>query len=236
MKNKTVLLLSSLLVLIVLFFFVSILSGLKKTTNIPNPLPTPTPVGSSEQFNKTPLKVLQTNPTNGALGVSINQPIIVTFNNPVATNSVVFSIFPEVNYTLSSRLDDIIVTPVSAYQESTQYTYGLSNLDGTQLLKATFSVGPSVSPTIPLTGRYPNLDTVSDSAQRQTYPDIFLAGYVPYQTNSFSVSSDFSSSPSGHYVFTVSQQTNSGKQDFLLWLKQLGLTQDQINRIEITYQ
>ncbi|HXS14735.1 MAG TPA: Ig-like domain-containing protein [Candidatus Saccharimonadales bacterium] len=220
-----------------IFLGILLLAGSKRSQDVSLPsFTTPTPIDEPGGYIKTPLKLLETSPVNGSVGVEINQPIIFTFNQSVATESVSFAILPEIGYTISSRLYSLIITPTTPYDANIIYTYSLFTQDGQSLTTGTFSAGLSPNPVKPLTGRYPNLDTVSEADQRQQFPDLFLASYVPFSTSSFSVADSFSASPSGHYEFTVTQITKTAKEDFLLWIKQLGLTQTQIDRLQIYYQ
>ena len=199
------------------------------------PVATPTPVVFSPSLGAAPRRLLSVFPPSGTNGVATDQNIIFTFNQPVATTSVSFSLFPDVPVLLFSRFNMVIASPEASYQTGVIYQYSLLDLQGNKLATASFSAGLAPNPILPLVGRYPNLDAVSNTSQRQDYPDVFLAGYVPYQESDFSVSSQFSASPSGHYVFSVTETSSQGKSSFLSWLHGLGLTDEQIARIEITY-
>src|SRR5579872_5313347 len=235
--KKLILLISAAVLLLILLSLASVFLG--KSRSIINivSFPTPPPVGLAfTQPTATPLKLISLSPTDGTTGVNESQEIIATFNQPITTESARFSLFPDVAFTTSSRLDSLILQPTTPYEDGIVYKYSVFQADGTLLASATFSAGLVENPVVPLTGRYPNLDTVADTSQRDNFPDVFLAGYVPYQNSAFSVTSDFSSSPSGHYEFFVSPNTQNAKNSFVEWLKTLGLTSEQIGRISITYQ
>lgn len=224
---------------VIIFLLVAtLILGLQRQTSLlPTifPVATPTPVVFSPSPGAAPRRLLSVFPPNGTNGVATDQNIIFTFNQPVATTSVSFSLFPDTPVMLFSRFNMIIASPEAAYQTGVIYQYSLLDLQGNKLTTASFSAGVIPNPILPLVGRYPNLDTISDTSQRQSYPDVFLAGYVPYQENDFSVSSQFSASPSGHYVFSVTETSPQSKNGFLSWLHGLGLTDEQITRIEIHY-
>lgn len=248
MNKKILIILLSLGLLVLFSFIISFLAGYKSENIIPfASFPTPTPVsapgfsrntpgGTTDTTNASRLKIVGINPENGAKQVPLTQPIIITFAQPVATESVSFTLFPEVDYVISSRLNSLIITPTSTYYPNVIYSFTLATLSGDTLTSGSFSSGDSQTPTQPLSEDYPYTDKLADAEQRQKFPDVFLAGYIPYDGTSFSVNDDFSSSPSGHYIFHVFQDAKSAKNDFLTWLKKLGMTQDQINRLEVTYQ
>lgn len=243
--NKPILIAGiSITILFSFFVIIILLAGYKNSVVTPLvTFPTPTPVtapvfpgGPTTTTNSTTkVKLVSSNPPNGG-HISPTQPLIFTFNQPVATESVSFSLFPEVDYTLSSRLNSLLVTPVTPYYQDIIYSYTISTLDGDIITSGTFSSGTSPSPVQPLRGDYPNTDSLADADQRQNFPDIYLAEFVPYDGNTFAVSDDFSASPSGHYVFTVTQRVSGAKNDFLSWLKKINMTQDQINKLEVSYQ
>lgn len=231
--NKKLLLFFFLFLFICVFLFYSLTSTQKNSLPPNISLPTPTPVGQPGIHTTLPIRLIESSPVDGATGVDSNQNIILTFNQPVASESVQFFIFPETPVTITSQNNSLTILPTQPYENNITYTYSLFAKNGAQIVAATFSTGNS--PILPLTGRYPNLDTVANSAQRQNYPDVFLAGYTPYQNNLFSITSDFPLL-GDHYVFTVSPNTPTAKQGLISWLKLLGLTQDQINTLEIHYK
>lgn len=236
MKKIIIIFFSSLFFLFAVLLLTRFFLGTKTTSVFPPAFPTPTPVVPGQtQITPSGLQLVSLSPENGAKGVDPNAQIVATFNRTVSTNSARFSFFPNIDYALVAQNNSLVITPTAPYERGIVYTYSVINTDGTIFATATFSAGANTSPIIPLTGRYPDLDTVSDNAQKENYPDVFLAGYTPYQTGYFSVSSEFSSSPSGHFVFFVNPHTNTAKQAFLSWLGQLGLTQDQIKRLEVVY-
>jgi len=74
--------------------------------------------------------------------------------------------------------------------------------------------------------------------QLQNSPDVFLSNQTPYSTKSFSVTSDFKTQPTGHFYFIVTLKSKDSAQDkisFLNWLKSLGLSDNQINALDVTY-
>ncbi len=234
----------STLLLFCFFLLVFFLASIKeKNVHPPIESPTPTPVKSSQfllngpsSTQQRPVKLLYFSPADGARNVSSQQEIVITFDQPVATESVSFSIFPELDVRISSRLNSIIIIPNTPYQPNIIYTYSLFTPDNTKIISASFSSGNSQTPINPLKGDYKNTDSLGDSAQRENYPDVYLASFTPYDGTSFFVNNEFESSPSGHYIFVMTQKLQTGKSDFFDWLKKLGLTQSQIDRITVTYQ
>lgn len=75
--------------------------------------------------------------------------------------------------------------------------------------------------------------------QQKTEPDLFLSNNLPYQTHDFDASAAFTSSPTDHFYFTVVTKNGNpdgAKQKFLTWVQSLGLTQEQINKLDIRYE
>ncbi|MCL5439143.1 MAG: hypothetical protein M1268_04105 [Patescibacteria group bacterium] len=82
--------------------------------------------------------------------------------------------------------------------------------------------------------------TEEENFQRKNHPDVFLSNKTPYSTANFSiVNPGFKSLPNGHYYFTITLMgTNKelSKTEFINWLLSLGLTNNQIQNLDITYQ
>lgn len=101
----------------------------------------------------------------------------------------------------------------------------------------------SVIPSFPVTTPTPlppaNQDHAADLNNQYNMtnqPDIFLSNKTPYDTTDFSVTSDFASSPTQHFFFTVTAKNAHAQQAFLTWLHSLGLTDGQIQILDVRYQ
>lgn len=74
--------------------------------------------------------------------------------------------------------------------------------------------------------------------QKQNHPDVYLSNMTPYESDSFNIYSDFKTEPSGHFYFLVylnKNDVNSARNQFIAWIKKSGLTEAQIQGLDIQY-
>ena len=78
---------------------------------------------------------------------------------------------------------------------------------------------------------------------RTQKPDLFLAHFVPYDKprveEKFLAERDFKTEPTNHYFFIVTLRGDNkieSLQDFHRWLTSLGLSETQINQLDIVYK
>lgn len=234
MKTKIIIILSIVGVVLVSLLLVAILGSVKKPVVV-EVVPSPTPV---PEFIQSPFKVTNSNISDTSQHVPVNQPITFSFNQAVTTNSIHFFSFPQITATVTTSGNQFIVTPTTPLENNLIYTYTITDSQtGEVLKKGTLNTGGSDA-TLPLSGRYQNLDTVAEKDLLQTNPDIFLSNQTPYRQSSFSITSVFTQDPTSHYYFSVTlvgDQTQA-KQNFLSWLNSLGFSDTQISSLDIRYK
>lgn len=201
------------------------------------------PVGPGTTPTNTPiptqaLSVVSTTPADGAKNIILNQQITIIFNRVFTQDEISFSIAPPISTSQQIKNNQLLVTPQQNFQQGTLYTYALKYASETTLPK-TYSfttVGPT-QPYLPDT-RPSGAAEQNNAFLIQNHPDVFLSNQTPYSASNFSVSSDFTQTPTGHFHFTVSLIGNSqdAKNAFIQWALSLGLTNEQIQQLDITYQ
>lgn len=213
-----------LLLLISSFFFSSGKSSVNNVT-------TPTPITTNQNTN--PLSILTTDPLNNQTNVPINQIITITFNKNVLSGNITFTIQPSAQYVGNIVNNQYVVNLTSNLLPNTQYTYTI-HVHDRNLGVYTFTTAGSQSGITNDNAA----QTIKDWS-RTNKPDMFLYNQTPYSTSDFSVSKDISQTAPYNAFFTVSllgTDKNSGKQAFLQWLTSLGLTDQQIQNLDIRYQ
>lgn len=86
--------------------------------------------------------------------------------------------------------------------------------------------------------RMSDIDKYAQNFNKTNYPDVFLANLSPYETSSFKMTVTFVSYPTGHYRINVEAKVTEeekAKQDFLTWVKNQGLTDQQVSSLDIVY-
>jgi hypothetical protein len=231
---KKVLFIFLAFIIIIFSFFVFFIET-KKTSVTPSPISTPTPLTLPINTNKTGLSIVSTLPANNATNINANQPIIITFNRTVSSSDFSFALAPNLPYTSSFQGNQFIVTPTNSFDTGTPYYFTIQFSDGIFAQKFSFvtaGAGPIGNSS------FDNVSEVNNAGYKILKPDLFLSNQTPYQTSDFSVNYHLSQTPTDHFAFEVTltgPNKLQSKQDFLTWLHSLGLTDDEIQQIDITY-
>ncbi|MBI2616528.1 hypothetical protein HYW55_00140 [Candidatus Gottesmanbacteria bacterium] len=94
------------------------------------------------------------------------------------------------------------------------------------------------SPTL-LPDTQPQGAEKTDELYMRTYtPDIYLANKTPYTGLTFSITRTFKTEPVEHFAFIVTRTGNaqSFQVDAVSWIRSQGLTQKQIDALDIEYR
>jgi len=235
-RKKIVVVVFTLLCLLSLAIATSFLSPSKKQrpqTQNPTLTMSGTPVSTQQPQQIQPLRIIKTDPVNNQTNIPLDQKITISFNNPFSLSHIIFSINPSVTYTTAINGNDLVITPYATYSTGTTYNYSIQFV-GTQSMQTFSFTTTALVVTSP-----DDTSQVADTFNKTHYPDVFVYNRMPFQTTDFSATGSFTSSPTEHYYTTVAlNQTNpdQSKQAFVNWLKSLGLTDDQIQILDIRYQ
>lgn len=222
--------------LFVLFFVgVIILAFFGKKTVIiqPNqPLPTPTPIYSSYIPNGTNIALKNTIPANKSTNVSVDQEIILTFNKAITGSDITFSIVPSIPFDATSSGNMYIITPNEPFFTNTTYTYFVT-IKGLPTYTNIFST--IKDPTVTAIPDFAS--DIQNEINKHNQPDLYLAGYTPYNTNDFTVVSEYSDTTNS-FSFTVTYYVSQqqAQQEFTSWVLSLGLTSQQLKLLHVSYQ
>ena len=179
-------------------------------------------------------KIIAVSPSDEEKNVPQNSFIQITFNLPPGEGNEEFTVAPAFEFTSELNNNQLTVTPLSLLAEGTKYTY---------IVKFKNQILPSRTYTFTTTGEFSILpDTQPSGAaefeenfQKENHPDVFLSNFTPYSADSFSVSSEFIPVQPGHFRFTVTSLSSSGRQDFHDWLRSLDFTDSRISALDILY-
>lgn len=203
-------------------------------TDIPSPFPTIDP--NNPPYSPQNLYVLKTQPSDGETQIPLNRELIVTFNRSFTADEVFFSISPSVTYSQTIQGNTLHITPLKPFLGSTLYTYTFSySNQGTDRSYRFITQGNN---PVYIPDTYSDPQGHADIWNRQHHPDAYLASKTPYGTLDFSVSSAVTSDTPAHFYFTVQLSQNSynqAKQEFITWIKSTGLTDEQIQSLDIRY-
>lgn len=198
----------------------------------------PTPPPSTPMTKE--LSIIAVDPTDNSANRPLDQKIKITFNRNFSADEIDFRWAPTVNYSTQIDNQTLTATPQAQLTPGITYAFYVVFKQTNQPSKLyRFTTAGEKPTTLPDT--FPSgAAKQAEDYNRQNYPDIFLANKLPYSTVDFeAVKAGFKQgTPEGRFYFTVTLKgdTVSSKNAFISWLKSLGLTDIQIQGLDIEYQ
>ena len=181
------------------------------------------------------LEILSVAPADGAGKVPLDARIEITFDKPDTQNDTEFSIHPQLLYDLTWKDNKMIVSPRENYGSGTVYTY-IIKYQSTPIPSQTYTF-TTIGKPVQQPDTQPEGGAEFEKAfQRELHPDVYLSNNVPYSSDTFSVTGEFTAEPEGHFKFSVNILKTTGQEDFIAWLKTLLLTDEQIASLDIIYE
>lgn len=201
------------------------------------------PKNSSQKAIPTPsvssgLSVLKTDPELNKKNVPLSQVISLEFNKTLTISDISIISSPQIQYNLSINGSYLFLSPLSLLSPSTNYIVTISSSDRKKLIYTLVFSTEGPAPTVVDT-RPSGEPQKTDELLKKTRPDAFLSNKMPYTTTEFKAVYSFKSAPTGHFAFTVTllgTNKDAAKLSFITWVKSFGLSDTQINQLDITYQ
>jgi hypothetical protein len=193
---------------------------------------TPTPYPKENN----PLNVVSVLPMDNSVSVSTDDNITVTFNRELKEEDIIFSIEPKFEYRMEIDGYNLKIIPSKPLSSGTKYFYVIKyRLPGKIPQGYSFT---TLGPTPQITQNTQPEGGVEETEKfyLENHPDIFLSNKTPYSTADFSVEWEFVKEPYEHFEFNVELFGNNDDRSydkFILWLQSLGLTNKQINALDI---
>ena len=229
-----------LIILVILFiilgivFLVFTLFG-KKDEPPPDTMPTPTTIQTNT------VKLDSSVPLNNATNVPRNQEIVLTFSQSVTDQDIKILVGPDTGQAVLFRGKTVIIRPIPLWEEGTPYRISIQYADLSRIPDGiNFTVAGIAPESLPDTGPNPTAIKESEDLQREARPDVYLSNYTPYETDSFSITSEYKTSPTGHFAFIVIVKNNASestiRNEVAAWAASHGITETQFNSLDISYQ
>ena len=225
--------------LVIFLFFTLFWFFSRKNISVQNQSQSITPINNITTIPeidqaKPQYNIVSVDPLDGQLNVPFNQKITAVFETAVYGDDVEFSSDPPFPFDKTVLNNILTITPRAPLASGTRYTY---------IFKYTRSAVPSRPYSFTTRGPIQNIpDTMPEGAreqedafQRENHPDVYLSNFTPYESPSFSLTSEFVEEES-IFRFTMVQKTQSAESDFRNWLSSLELSEEQISRLKITAQ
>lgn len=185
------------------------------------------------------LRIIKATPSMYAEQVSPATRIQMEFNQAVTESRISIETFPPFVFTAEYLGEVVNIDPETVLDTGIQYEISVRDNVTRELVGVLiFTTNGDQTVEYPNTGPNENERTNYESVIRDTSPDVALLNEVPYENTDFSIDSDGFNSESETYTFTVSNKTDDparAKDSFSTWIKSLGFTDDQIKKLQITY-
>lgn len=196
----------------------------------------PSPTSQAASLPATPLFITGIEPQDNNTNVPQNQQVQITFNRALSLEEVYISFGPGVTFKPIVSGNIISLVPQSPLVDGLTYRILIKfNKTGQLSKQYQFTVVGTPPSALPDT-QPPGAAQQSEEFNRQNHPDIFLANKTPIKQASFDLyKGTLKSTPQEHYSFVAVSKADSAKDDLLSYLLSLGLTQDQINSLDIVY-
>lgn len=173
---------------------------------------------------------------NGSINIPLDSPLNIKILSKKPNSKINIIIQPQIQYSVSisnSSLDVIHenFAPGTTYtflisEEYQNKTFDYSTFSFTTLGTSQHAINTNESAYIA---------KKSDQFLLQNHPDIFLLNNTPYNSSDFSIKQK-QSTDKIEFVVTVKTNKASAKNAFFVWARGLGLTDEMLEKISISYE
>lgn len=241
MKKTTLIIIVALVILGFLMLLSALLTNRSKPSN-QTKNPTPTRIQTQPTLKRntygTKISILSTEPQHNQKEVSASASIRIKFDQAPSQEKVTFSIDPQSEYSETYEDKMLVITPKTSWNPGTTYTYSIK-LNGPNFPYVfTFqTAGPTTAypkDTYPKGAFEENNAFLLESA-----PEAYVANKTPYENQYFSINYRFKDQSSGQIEFVVVKKVESEetvRSEVKKWLTSLGLKENQIQSIKITFE
>lgn len=192
--------------------------------------------------NINEIKLVSSVPKKDSKNIGLNQTITLIFNQNIQNNTININIDPPTAFKSNISNNRLLLTPIQSFQPGKLYLVYIKNPATNKYFDVVnfITIGqPAEITEKPEDFEYKNQQIAQlESINLQTQPDLYLFNLLPHRTNEYSISGKYDSS-SEKYIFTIihlSQNQELIKNKAIEWIKQQGLTDQQIQQLSISYQ
>ena len=198
-----------------------------------SPTPTTSPIND--------LILQSSEPLNNSVNVEKTKEIVFTFSRPVTADDFTVLIGPETEHTVVFRGKTVIIKPKTTWSEGTPYRITIQYADLSRVPDGlNFTVVGTSIKTLPNTRPNPTEIQNSEDLQKEARPDVYLSNYAPFETDAFTISSEYRTQPTGHFAFIVQlkegQSENEVRNAVEAWTISHSLTSEQYNSLDIEFR
>jgi hypothetical protein len=206
-----------------------------------NAFPTGIIVPTSE-IKKGTVDIVSIYPPDQSKDVELNKSIDIKFSRTIFQKDFEFFIDPDTPHTLQIDKDRLIVQPTSgSWVSGTTYRFSINFTSDNQKVRLySFTTKGEIKESTTLPDTQPSgLVELELQEQKKDAPDLYVTNHTPYEAKTFTIISDFEAKAPAHMFFKVTSKIDNKetvKQDVLIWLQLLDLTEAQIKSLDIRYE
>jgi hypothetical protein len=232
MRLTTILIVTLSIIVFVLAILYVVLGNKSQEIQTPQGKITPIPTAFKDDY-----VIISVSPPNGSKNVSLNSPIIVTFEKKLDP-SVKIVLGPDTEFTENRSEKSITLIPKTAWEAGMPYTITIK-FPKSEVVPYSFNfttAGP-LPTQLPDTAPITEIEKYNELIKNER-PDLFVGQFLPYENSTFLATYDFTKEPTDHYYVTVISKSDEQlvRKEFNTWLESLGLTPSQISKLDIRYQ
>ncbi|MDE2025784.1 MAG: Ig-like domain-containing protein [Patescibacteria group bacterium] len=193
--------------------------------------------GNNNHPSSNNITIVGVSPTDGSTNISLTNKVRVTFNKKVSASDISVWLGPDVSYTTDVHDYYLTIIPSKDLTQNTTYYFAVKYTSD-QSVSQTYSfttTGPANPTTNP---QEDDFGKVTLSRDKALHPDSYVNYFLPKATNTFYASGSQTNTPLPHTYFQViimGNNTDQSKHDFLNYITSLGLTDQQIQQLDIRY-
>jgi len=205
------------------------------TTSLKNG-PSPT-LSEANRVLGLPLSVVSVIPNDSAQ-IPLDSKFKLTFDRDFEDSEVEISIGPTTNFSISKEGAVMTLTP-QRLNPGITYSLVVKYTKLTKLPKIFYfdTIGPTPSfapDTAPV-----DSEKIQEDFQKNNHPDIYLSNQLPFETTTTKIIAVFVKTPQGHYRIIVRSKSGDkekSRTEGINWMKSKGLTNAQINNLDVQYE
>lgn len=246
MNTKKIIIILGIIVIFLTLIFL-LMNLLPRNQSTEGPIPTITsnpnlPTGivvPTRDIAPGGFDIVSVEPQDQATNIPLDQIITITFNREFQENEIAFNISPPTPYRTYKERNKLIIFPQTTWETGTPYSYSVNFTADNEKVRlygfTTTGPTPEFLPDTQPEGAYEE----EQERLKNNNPDIYVTNQTPYEATSFKIESNFETQPPEHFYFIVTPKIEDDakvREDVILWLQLLDLTDQQIQSLDIRYQ
>ena len=203
---------------------------------------TPTLIRSNDGSLITPvvtgaqaLMVTKVSPADKATGIPTNTTLTIEFNNIFNKDDIIFTVAPAIGFTLASENKVLKVSFNKALATGTTYTF---KVDPKETFPHTYTfTTEGAKPAFQPDTKPQGAAQLESDFNKSNNPDVYIANLSPHDEATFAIDKQYNES-TRKFDFVVNSKGDKAKaaDGVSAWFTSLGLSNDAVSTLKISYQ